>query len=142
MRRPGTTQIARADSTTIVVGVDRSEPSEAAFRWARREAELTGRSLAIIHAIRPDEDPDSARKVVATMSGRARRRGVPASAQVVEGDASEVLVAAASHAAMLVVGTHGRSPLAVELLGSVSQGCVRATHGPIVVIPASQPVAG
>lgn len=36
------------NSGKIVVGVDSSEPSKAALRWAARQTELTGASLRVV----------------------------------------------------------------------------------------------
>jgi nucleotide-binding universal stress UspA family protein len=57
------------------------------------------------------------------------------SRRVVQGDAAEVLVRAASTADYLVVGTGRKGTLWRALLGSVSESCVRRARCPVVVVP-------
>jgi nucleotide-binding universal stress UspA family protein len=59
----------------------------------------------------------------------------PVTALVRQGHASEVLVAEAKDATLLVVGTRGHGGFVGTLLGSISQGCVTHAPCPVVVVP-------
>lgn len=55
--------------------------------------------------------------------------------RAVHGDSGSALVDAARDAAMLVVGSGRKGPLARVLLGSTSEHCVRHCQSPVVVVP-------
>jgi nucleotide-binding universal stress UspA family protein len=55
-------------------------------------------------------------------------------AELVAGEAAEVLIEASRDAELLVVGSHGHGGFAGMLLGSVSQHCVGHAHCSVVVI--------
>jgi nucleotide-binding universal stress UspA family protein len=59
---------------------------------------------------------------------------VPVRADLVEGEAAEVLLRAAADASVLVLGSHGRGRLLSALLGSVSAQCLRRARCPVVII--------
>lgn len=136
----------------IVVGVDGSEGSVAALRWAVAEAALRGAVVEAVNAFHvpyagaasvmplmldPAEFEASARaalrKVLADIdaSGLAQ----PIVELVVEGPASMVLVEAGRRASMLVVGARGHGGLAGMLLGSVSRQVTEHATVPVVVVP-------
>ena len=54
--------------------------------------------------------------------------------KLVEGDASDALVAESQSAELVVVGSHGRSGLKAALLGSVSRHVASHAACPVVVI--------
>ncbi|MFI1564804.1 universal stress protein [Streptomyces sp. NPDC020490] len=132
----------------IVVGVDGSESSRAALRWAARQAELTGAELRPVQAWRlppalgmpagygeadfEEQARDSLRLTVEEVLGE--HPGVPVTPQVVEGHPAAVLTEAAEHAGLLVVGSHGHGAFAGMLLGSVSQHCVQHAACPVLVV--------
>ena len=137
----------------IIVGVDGSDGSRAALRWAARTAAAQGAGLRAVAAW---QDPASA----VTPAGPARlpgpeemdeqscdgvrvvvREELEADADRVEveagrGPAASVLlgVAARADADMLVVGARGRGGFAGLLLGSVSQACVEHSPCPVGVL--------
>jgi nucleotide-binding universal stress UspA family protein len=134
----------------IVVGVDGSESSLAALRWAVRQAELTGAPLEIVSAWEwpvsysgwetpepPDYDPagearqqlDKAVSAVLTPGNAIEVRQ-----SVIEGHAAPVLEALSETADLVVVGSHGHGELVGLLLGSVSEHCATHCHCPVVVI--------
>ena len=132
----------------IVVGVDGSPSSEAALRWAVRQAERTGAEVEAVTAwwypsgygLAPiperagDLEGDAAKMLVealAEVSGLAP--DVVAAPRVVEGQAAEVLLRAARGADLLVVGSQGHGGFAAAL-GSVSQHCVSHAPCPVVVV--------
>jgi|SRR5512145_3367500 nucleotide-binding universal stress UspA family protein len=134
----------------IVVGVDGSDESKEALRWALEEAELRDASLRVVYAwsdpyvftpgygLPEDFEFDALREkaverldaVIAEVVGAtndAKIEGV-----VTEGPAGSALVRAAEGADLLVVGSRGHGGFVGLLLGSVSQQCV--THAPCPVL--------
>ena len=154
-----TDRLAGADggadpANTIVVGVDGSDASIAATRWAAAEAALSGRRVVLLSAWQfpiswgttiplPDGyDPAAdARSVLdpVTDALRAAFPSVEIRNRVVEGHPAEVLVEASRHAALLVVANRGHGAFAGMLLGSVSQHCVSHAHSPVLVYRTSSP---
>jgi nucleotide-binding universal stress UspA family protein len=135
----------------IVVGVDGSEGSAAALRWACREARLRG---AEVHAIRAWEAPQrgvasyawSARVPVQSggvvaVGDHLRRTvqqmaepGVVIRAEVAEGLPARVLLDRANGADMLVLGSANHP--AMRAAGPVIRACVSHAPCPVVVIGA------
>jgi nucleotide-binding universal stress UspA family protein len=133
----------------IVVGVDGSEGSKHALRWAARQAGLTGAGLEVINAWDypatfgwapiPPQDydlPGYAQKSLSAAIDEVFGSETPASlrTRVVQGHAAEILVEASEGAELLVVGSRGYGGFADLLLGSVSTYCVHHAHGPITVV--------
>jgi len=131
----------------IVVGVDGSEPSLQALRWAARQARLTGATLRVLTTWEVatgtgwaptfpiDFDPEViARQALdeAITDTLGTDPEVPVERIVEEGHAAPVLLAAAKGADLVVVGSHGHGAFAGMLLGSVSEHLVR--HAPCVVV--------
>ena len=142
--------IGQYQSGRIVVGVDGSEASKDALRWAIAEAERTGMSVEAIMTWeqataayqfgmpRPTEFglgpyyDRALRGVVQEVAGE--HPGVEVSAVVSEGDPAKVLVAAAKNAHLLVVGARGHGEIVGILLGSVSEYCTTHARCPVVVV--------
>lgn len=135
--------------TTIVVGVDGSEGSLDALRWAAQEAQLTGASLDVVTAweyptafgwappIPADWNPEEeAKRDLAESVERTlgKTPAVNVRQVVVEGHPAPVLLAAASHADLLVVGSRGHGAFVGMLVGSVSEHCVSHATCPVVVV--------
>jgi nucleotide-binding universal stress UspA family protein len=136
----------------IVVGVDGSEGSRAALRWAVEEGALRGARVEAVSAFHvpyagaasvmplmldPKEFEDAAsaqlKKLVAEVDASALSE--PVTELVVEGPASTVLVEAGRRASLLVVGARGHGGLAGMLLGSVSRQVTEHATVPVVVVP-------
>lgn len=136
----------------IVVGVDGSEGSVAALRWAVEEAAVRGAVVEAVSAFHvpyvgaasvmplmldPKEFEDAAsavlRKVVEAVD--ASSLDEPIVELVVEGPASTVLVEAGRRASMLVVGARGHGGLSGMLLGSISRQVTEHATVPVVVVP-------
>ena len=132
----------------IVVGVDGSDSSKEALRWAIRQAALTGASVDAVTAWRypsgygwaplsdgaVDFEGDAKRTLIealAEVSGLDP--DVPVRPLVTEGHAVDVLLRAASGADLLVVGSRGHGGFTAALLGSVSMQCVLHAHCPVLV---------
>ncbi|MDA8075527.1 MAG: universal stress protein [Actinomycetota bacterium] len=135
----------------IIVGIDGSEGSRRALRWAIGEAE---RSDALIEAVTVWQSPfafggtfgvhvdernieEAARKrLAATIADTADDSSAVRIEQVVaEGDPAWVLCHRASGADLLVVGSVGHSPFAGAALGSVSTRCGQCSPCPVVIVP-------
>jgi nucleotide-binding universal stress UspA family protein len=137
----------------IVVGVDGSAGSAAAFEWALQQAELTGSDLTAVLVYSYelwwiDGGTDYEPKIIEDKAREARRKLIeflaawmPESAAVsvhpivVEGHTTNALLEVAREADLLVVGSRGRGELAGLLLGSVSQRCAERASCPVVVVP-------
>jgi nucleotide-binding universal stress UspA family protein len=137
----------------IVVGVDGSETSAAALRWALRRAARTGGSVEALTGLTTPLmtgyleatvafDPTVLRDAAAAETQAALSEAVlatgvdvPTSWQVVEGSGARVLLEAGIGAALLVVGSRGRGAFASAVLGSVSQQVAHHTPCPLVIIP-------
>jgi nucleotide-binding universal stress UspA family protein len=144
-------------TTTVVVGVDGSPGSTEAVEWAAQQAVDLAARLHVVGAWKaPIVVADSvsstlnllnegvevyaadARKAVASAVRRSEARfpSLDVSGDVVQGDASVVLIEAAIQAdpAVLVVGTRGRGGFTSLLLGSVAHQCLHHAKTPVVVV--------
>jgi len=132
----------------IVVGVDGSAAGRRALHWAILEARRRGASVRAVIAWRWDiaERADTISSAEADEASRTisrERQSLPAdlrdavdfTTEVVEGRPAEVLVKAAQHADLLVLGSHGHSHRLQQVLGSVAEECVRNAVCPVVVLP-------
>jgi nucleotide-binding universal stress UspA family protein len=132
---------------SVVVGVDGSDSSAEALRWAVRQSGLTGQEL---HAVVSWDYPvDFAAGGFAEFDPEANARDVLATAvadaldpvdaervhqHVVAGHPARVLLDAAADADLLVVGSRGHGGFAGMLLGSVSQHVVAHATCPVLVV--------
>lgn len=144
------------ESGRIVVGVDGSASSKAALAWALRQAERTGGTVEAVTAWHypvvlgtpfgpvsalPENDfAEVADHVLGqVVSETVDPTGpVKVSSMVREGNAAEVLVAAAQGADLLVVGSRGHWGFTEALLGSVGQHCVHHAQCPVVIVRAGR----
>lgn len=138
----------------IVVGVDGSEPSSHALRWALEEAARWDGELVVAHAwntpypVEPwglvvtPKDRDlferHSRDVIETMVAEAVAAGAPQvhawTARSIEDASGPALVHAAGDADLLVVGSRGRGGFAALLVGSTSLHCVHHATVPVTVV--------
>ena len=132
----------------IVVGVDGSEPSMSALRWAIRQAKLTGACIDAVAVWRYptgygwgatvgeiDFEGEAKRSLVRALGVvSALDPEVPVRPLVAEGLAAEVLLRTAKGADLLVVGSRGHGAFTSSLLGSVSLNCVLHAHCPVLVL--------
>lgn len=131
----------------IVAGIDGSQASIAALKWALRYAGLIGASTELVEAwnwtaspswalIPSDFDPKiSAEQVLDILIGQMRREfpNQPIDGKVIQGQAAQLLVEASAGADLLVLANSGQSEIVGMLLGSVSEYCVAHAHCPVVV---------
>jgi nucleotide-binding universal stress UspA family protein len=142
-------------SGTIVVGVDGSEASRDALRWAYRQAELTG---ARLRAVMTWEVPATAywfpfpegldfQKATEEVLAKTLQETlgdkpeVELISVVVEGNPAGVLIGESGSADLLVVGSRGHGEFTGMVLGSVSEHCVTQANCPVVVLR-SKPAQG
>jgi nucleotide-binding universal stress UspA family protein len=132
----------------IVVGVDGSESSARALKWAAEQAQLTGAVLEVVTTwewptsygwgvVIPEgwSPTDDAQKVFDQAVGPVAEAHpeVTIRPTIVEGHPAPVLVEESQGADLLVVGSRGHGEFAGMLLGSVSEHCVTNAHCPVLV---------
>ena len=135
----------------VVVGMDGSPGSVEALTWAVAEA---ARREAKVQAVLAWQDPytvigpppptwvagDSLHQLEKVLADYVEQTVQAAGAEVAvarevrSGNPVDVLTDAARGAALLVVGSRGRSPVRAAFLGSVSQRCVQSASAPVVVV--------
>jgi len=144
----------------ILCAVDFSADSYAALLWASTQAELTGTPLTILHVVHdpaaspgfyrqlPEDQLRPMEKVAEEMMDEfltmvrtenpERNRLASASVQLVSGLPPGRIVEAAETlgAALIVVGSRGRTGLPHVLLGSVAERVVQIAEIPVAVIKA------
>lgn len=137
-------------TSPIVVGTDGTAPSEAAVRWAAREAARRDAPLRIVYAYPPP--PAEAQQPVREQAGavldaallQARVAApfhIAVEVAAVPGDPVQALLDQAD-AGMLVLGNRGRGGFASLLLGSVSQRVATHAQHPVVVVRGRSDTAG
>ena len=139
-----------APTFRVVVGIDGSEDSDRALRWAIEEARQRGGTIQAVMAydwigteearlagLGPDGERQRTEDVLAETVSRCRTGPLDGAiaTQAVRGNAAHVLAEIAADADLLVVGSHGRNHLYHAVLGSVAESCVHRAECPIVVIP-------
>lgn len=138
---------AAGDGGRIVVGVDGSDSSKAALRWAVRQARLTGARVEAVHAwqypttaygwaVTETNVESVARLRLEEMIAGAAGPDADVEVQPVvqQGHPAQVLLDAARGAELLVVGNRGHGGFAGALLGSVGQHVVQHAACPVVVV--------
>jgi len=140
----------------IVVGIDGSDSSREALRWAIRQAKLTEAAVDAVTAWRypstygwtpvddsaVDFEGDAKKTLIEALTEvSGLEPAVPVRPLAAEGHAAEVLLRVARGADLLVVGSRGHGGFASALLGSVSLYCVLHAHCPVVVLRDSHEVA-
>lgn len=147
------TTASGASQPRIVVGVDGSEPSQQALRWAARFAATFGAQLAAVTAweyppsfgwvaIAPDWNPaQDMRKVLDDTIVAVFGDQPPPGLQLLvrEGVAAKVLLDACEGATLLVVGSRGHGGFAGLLLGSVSANVAEHAPCPVFIVHGDQP---
>ncbi|NLU78680.1 universal stress protein [Micromonospora sp. HNM0581] len=140
-----------ASGAAVVVGVDGSEPARAALRLAATLAASHDRPLRVVHAfiwptlhspVRPvtDSVPDGglrarAQRLVAAAvdEAEATAAGLRVTGEIVDGDATAVLLAEAHTAAMVVLGDRGGGGFAALIVGSVAVKLAAYADCPVLV---------
>ena len=135
----------------IVVGVDGSEESKAALRWAVAEARLRDANVRAVYAwslphvaggVGPLIVPDTevlrrdGERVLDAAIAEVGTEGVDVERASIEGSPARALVEAAEGADLLVVGSRGHGGFVGLLLGSVSQQVAHHALCPVVIVRA------
>jgi nucleotide-binding universal stress UspA family protein len=149
------TETSATSTSRIVVGVDGSEQSKRALRWARHLATADGATIDALMVWNPpvvwgygwtnvaggwDPMVDAEKALTATVDdvfGAERPAGL--TLLTVEGYPAYRLLEAAEKASLLIVGSRGHGGLAGVLLGSVSAMCAEHAHCPVLVVHDTDP---
>lgn len=144
----------------VVVGVDGSDPGDAAVAWAADQAALEHRPLVLAHAIgtlgtsgtvwlSEGADPapvlrdlhEHANTVLEAAAAHVARRrpSVVVHTTTAADDPRQMLLDLSRHAGTVVVGSRGRGPVRSLLLGSVSAATARHATCPVVVVRPHHP---
>jgi len=135
-----------AGTFLIVVGVEGSEPSLAALRWAVDEARLRHGHVRVITAWHYPPVPSSVEDSGSNDSFHAAERvqddalkaveaeGVDVTGMLVRDSAATALLEAAKDADLLVVGSRGHGGFAGLLLGSTSSQVAHHASCPVLVV--------
>ena len=140
--------MSNGTAAAIVVGVDGSQQSVEALRWAARIAPSFGAGIRAVGAwdyppeyagyvpLGSDNFDEVTQKQVDKAVREAFGDDVPAglTTSVVFGHPSKVLVHESEDATMLVVGRRGHGGFRGLLLGSVCAACVAHAKCPVLVI--------
>jgi nucleotide-binding universal stress UspA family protein len=142
---------AHPGAGTIVVGVDGSDPSIEALRYAATMAKLLSSSVTAITCWRyppaydnfvplqwsPEDDAEQVLKeAVATAFGDTPPAGLRTIVR--QGQPASVLIDESADADMLVVGSRGLGGFAGLLLGSVSAAAAAHARCPVLVLRGDQ----
>lgn len=147
----------RADDNGIVVGVDGSEASVAALRWAEKQARALDAQVVAVHAWEPAAArfapyaPAAARPTAEEQRERAAAllaaavqdafgpRSSPAvRAVVVEGPPARVLLQHTRGALLLALGRKAHGQWEAPAIGTVGRDCLRHATVPVVTVPAAE----
>ncbi|AMO60693.1 universal stress protein UspA-like protein [Mycolicibacterium phlei] len=151
-----------AQPNGILVGVDGSPDSEAAIRWATREAILHEQPVKLLHAIPPvvvtwpvayletsylEAQEANAREIIENAQQLVQKIAADSGAsapkiqtKICNLGAPSAMVSESRDAYMSVCGSRGLGAIGRALLGSVSGGLLHHGQGPIVVVPAEATV--
>jgi len=139
----------------LLVAVDLSPASERIIDAARRVAEATGARVHVLHVAEPEPDfmgfeagPEVVRdqlvaeyrrehQAVQALAEKLRDRGIEAKGLLIRGPTAAATIREAERldAALIVVGSHGRSAIYDVLVGSYSADILRKSHIPVLVVP-------
>lgn len=134
----------------IVVGVDGSESSKDALRWAKVQADLTGAELVAVTAwsypvasyptlgtyvpLNEDLDLEAESRSALKALVKDTLGDVQVTLEIIEGHPATALVDAAHDASLVVLGSRGHGGFVGALIGSVSQHVVSHAPCPVVVV--------
>lgn len=148
------TAMAQGRKQRIVVGIDGSEGSRAAFRWSIAEAGFRLCTVEVVTAYLPTYVPaapdfgyvpldpidlvDEVRKMQDELVGEVLTGcgspDVRIEQRLIKGRAADTMIEASANAALLVVGNRGRGGFRGLLLGSVSHQIAQHAICPVVII--------
>lgn len=139
----------------LLVAIDLSDQSAAVIDVSRKVARATGAEVVLLHVAEPnpgfigyEAGPEVVRDQVArehreehrqlhTHADALRADGIDTTALLIQGATGKTILAEAERigAAMIVLGTHGRSAMFDLAIGSVSHAVIRRTTIPVLLVP-------
>lgn len=138
------------DSKKILVGIDGSEGSLQALRWALAEARRRHDTVEVLHCWHVPYYGDvtgmmpypgtmlheGAEAVLAEALAAVRdeAEGVAVTTRVEQGSAAQVLIDASANADLIVVGRRGHGGFLGLLIGSVAQQVAGHSSCPVVIV--------
>jgi len=143
----------------IIAAIDFSPVSDEVVDRAAEIAHAFSARLTLLHIAAPDPDfigydpgPKTVRESRASelrfehrdlqqRANKLRDRGVDTEGLLIQGPTIEAIIHKARdiEADLIVLGSHGHGAVYRVLMGSISEGVVRAATVPILVIPAQTP---
>ena len=139
-----------SETKTIVVGVDGSDSSVHALRWALGEARLRGAGVEVVHSwhipyysdmsgmvsVPGDAMRESAEAVLADVLAAVADEsgGIALTGRIELGSAATTLVEASGQAELLVVGRRGHGGFLTLVIGSVAQQVAAHAKCPVVIV--------
>ena len=144
---------------TVLVPTDFSDASESALRYGKAMAEKFGASLHVVHVMEDllahawaaevyvasmpqlrDEIEKESRQRLGTLLTDGERTELRAETALLAGNPFLEIVryAKAHNIDLIVMGTHGRGPIAHMLLGSVAEKVVRKSPCPVLTVREAQ----
>ncbi|WP_216917465.1 universal stress protein [Nocardia noduli] len=140
-------------SAPVVVGVDGTEASDAAVRWAAKAAARRQRELVIVHgmdldtdgfAVRSREQTTAIGESIVTEATRLAEQTDPTAPAITprleSGDPGQLLVDRSESAHLVVLGSPTDS-VGLGRLGSILLSVVSRARGAVVVVRAGEPEA-
>jgi nucleotide-binding universal stress UspA family protein len=139
----------------VLFASDFSKASARAFATSLSLAKAYGATLTVLHVIAPFtpimpeqyvgsqtwdqidlQVRERAKRELATLAARARKAGIRATGLLAEGEPARQIVrmARSRKAALIVVGTHGRTGFTRLFLGSVASRVVAMAECPVVTV--------
>jgi len=144
---------------TVLVPTDFSEASESALRYGKAMAEAFGASLHVVHVmedllahawaaevyvssmpqLRDEIEKESRQRLGALLMDEERKTLRAETALLAGNPFLEIIRYAKTHGVdLIVMGTHGRGPIAHMLLGSVAEKVVRKSPCPVLTVREAQ----
>jgi nucleotide-binding universal stress UspA family protein len=150
----------------LLVGIDLSDSTDQVVKEAERFATALSARVWLLHVVQPESadlygagyepdtiglepDPQALRDALAKrfraehrqtqeIAGRLRAAGLETTALLMQGATIETILREASRLAvdMIIVGSHGQGALHQLLVGSVSEGILRKSARPVLIVPA------
>ena len=143
---------------SILVPIDFSDVTDRVLEEASLAARARNAKVWLLHVAMPEPDfvgfeggPDVVRDQVAREYREEHRRvqeyaarlaenGIDVTALLVQGPTVQTILDEADHhaAELIVMGSHGHGTLYQVIVGSVSEGVIRKTKCPVLLVPASK----
>jgi nucleotide-binding universal stress UspA family protein len=144
---------------TVLVPTDFSDASESALRYGKAMAEKFGASLHVVHVmedllahawaaevyvssmpqLRDEIEKESRLRLGALLTDGERKAFRAETALLAGNPFLEIIRYAKTHGVdLIVMGTHGRGPIAHMLLGSVAEKVVRKSPCPVLTVREAQ----